>query len=309
VGTDPRPPGNDSPGIPVDASDEQIVAAAASVRAGRVLTPPSWKDGARVAVCITLDVDNEFPRLNGNARPVSLSWGEYGATTGLPRILRTLARHRVPGTFFIPGATTVLHPGVVDEVLGSGAHEIGLHGWSHEYLPALRDAEQERELLLRSIDRLTELAGTKPAGFRAPFWEFGRHTLDLLREADLRYDSSLMAMDQPYEIAAGGRPTGMIELPVHWALDDGPYFMSDVGDPDVPFEVFRREFDLAYDEGTIFVLTLHPMISGLRSRAAALDRLLEHIRSRPGVWCASMSDVVDHLSPERSDSRIGGAPR
>src|SRR5688572_2576234 len=61
------------------------------VRAGRKLTPERWPNNARVAVCLSFDVDNETPALsNNNTAPVDLSAGEYGATTGLPRVLNLL---------------------------------------------------------------------------------------------------------------------------------------------------------------------------------------------------------------------------
>ena len=43
---------------------------------------------------VTFDVDNELLQ-RANPLPVPLSVGEYGATTGLPRILDALDRHQV----------------------------------------------------------------------------------------------------------------------------------------------------------------------------------------------------------------------
>ena len=40
-------------------TDEQIEAAVNKVRAGRSLNPGSWPGGARVAVLLSFDVDNE----------------------------------------------------------------------------------------------------------------------------------------------------------------------------------------------------------------------------------------------------------
>src|SRR5438105_729552 len=83
---------NAVPRIAAGATAEQIKQAADVVRAGRALTPKTWKNGARVAVCLTFDVDNEFHFALGNAGPGALSVGEYGATTALPRILALLDR-------------------------------------------------------------------------------------------------------------------------------------------------------------------------------------------------------------------------
>lgn len=294
------PRSNDLPPVAVDASASEIRAAANRVRAGRIVAPAAWKDGARLAVCITVDVDNEFPHLlSTDARPVALSVGEYGALTGLPRVLGILERRGIPGTFFVPGGSLALHPEMADAIHEPGLHEIGVHGWTHESLPLLRDADQERELLTRAVDALTDATGVAPVGFRAPFWEFSAHTLDLIRAHGFAYDSSMMARDHPYELLVDGEPTGLLELPIQWALDDAVYFgMNATGslpDPEAAFGVFRAEFDAAYDEGGLYVLTLHSMISGFRSRAAALDRLLAHMQSRSSVWFARMRDVAEFV--------------
>src|SRR5262249_50202386 len=63
------------------------------VRAGRSLLPPSWPAGAKVAVALSFDFDNETPALRDNqSSPGVLSQGEYGARAGLPRILALLER-------------------------------------------------------------------------------------------------------------------------------------------------------------------------------------------------------------------------
>ena len=61
------------------------------------------------------------------------------------------------------------------------------------------DRAEEERLLRQSIEKVTELAGKRPVGFRAPSWAFSRHTLGLVLEAGFLYDSSMMALDEPYE--------------------------------------------------------------------------------------------------------------
>src|SRR5690349_23998683 len=50
----------------------------------------------------------------------------------------------------------------------SGVHEIGVHGWIHEDLPALNDEKEERRMLDQAIQTLTEMTGRRPVGYRAP---------------------------------------------------------------------------------------------------------------------------------------------
>src|SRR5215469_10393984 len=132
--------------ITVDSTEEQIKQSLSGARLGRKLVPKTWPNGARVVVCLSFDVDNEFLQRE-NPLPVPLSVGEYGATTSLPRILNLLDRHQVPATFFIPAMGVMLHPEMVPSILKSQRHEIGVHGWVHEFWPGLGDRDKEQRLL------------------------------------------------------------------------------------------------------------------------------------------------------------------
>ncbi len=278
----------------------EIEATVNKIRAGRDLTPKQWPGGARVAVALSFDMDAETGFLRaGQSTPQPLSRGEYGPRVGIPRILDLLERYGIPATFFIPAVSGQLHPEAVDAILNSPMkHEIALHGWAHEALSELQTRE-ERVLTQRSIQWWTRRLGRQPVGIRTPSWDFTAETLPIIRDSHLLYDSSLMGDDRPYEILADGNPTGIVELPVDWSLDDYAYYSYDrpssayyrIGDNEV-FEIYRAEFDRAHQEGTMFLLTLHPFVSGRRSRVAALERLVEHMRSKGGVWFATHEQVA-----------------
>jgi peptidoglycan-N-acetylglucosamine deacetylase len=136
--------------VTVDFTEAQIKQSMSVARFGKKLTPKTWPNGARVAVCLSFDVDNELLQRE-NPLPVPLSVGEYGATTSLPRILNLLDRHSVPATFFMPAMSSMLHPEMVPSILTRHRHEIGVHGWIHEFWPGIGDAAKEEKLLKRSI--------------------------------------------------------------------------------------------------------------------------------------------------------------
>ena len=97
---------------------EQIAEAVETVRAGRKLTPREWPNGARVAVCLSFDVDNETLSLNrGNTAPVTLSAGEFGAMSGLPRVLDKLVQYMKskPGVWFATAEQIANYIKQVDE--------------------------------------------------------------------------------------------------------------------------------------------------------------------------------------------------
>jgi peptidoglycan/xylan/chitin deacetylase (PgdA/CDA1 family) len=61
-----------------------------------------------------------------------------------------LNRYHMPATFFVTGVDAMLHPEMLTEILRGGRHEVGVHGWIHEFPPRLEDDEEER-LLDRAI--------------------------------------------------------------------------------------------------------------------------------------------------------------
>ncbi|MEJ5867580.1 polysaccharide deacetylase [Pseudokineococcus sp. 5B2Z-1] len=271
------------------------------VRAGRRLSPP-WPGGARVAVALSFDSDHEtIPLRDGETRPGRLSQGQYGARVGAPRVLDLLERHRAPASFFVPAVSALLHPEEVRDVAAAG-HEVAAHGWIHER-NALLGREDERALLLRSLDALEHLAGARPTGMRTPSWDFSDATLDLALEAGLAYDSSLMADDECYEIEQDGCPTGMVEVPVEWIRDDAPYFTMErfaAVRPHTPpravLAMWVDEYEAARASGGLFQLTMHPHVIGHRSRLVLLEELLTRITTDDDVWIATHAEVAAHAA-------------
>ena len=86
-----------------------------------------------------------------------------------------LDHYQVPATFFVTGVDAMLHPDMLAAILKSGKHEVGIHGWIHEFPPRLADGEEER-LLDKAIEYLTAAAGKRPVGYRAPSWRSTNRT-------------------------------------------------------------------------------------------------------------------------------------
>ncbi len=268
------------------------------VRAGRALKPKAWKHGARCAVAFSFDSDHETNELRDGGGSISkLSQGQYGHRRGVPRILDILGRHGVPASFYVPAVTALLYPDEQRRVVAEG-HEVGIHGWIHERNSVL-PLDAERDLQMRAADALEKITGVRPVGIRTPSWDFSPNTLAITRDMGLEYDSSMMADDDCYELLLDGEPTGVIELPVEWIRDDAIYYNMNrfaglrphMGPTDV-FDIFRRELDMAWEEGGVFQLTMHPHHSGYRSRVWVLEELIRHAKARGSVWFATHADIV-----------------
>ena len=197
----------------------------------------------------------------------------------------------------MPAVAALTYPDEQQALITAG-HEIGIHGWIHE-LNSVLPYQAERDLMLAASDTLTKITGMRPVGLRTPSWDFSPSTLRIEKEMGLLYDSSLMADEDCYELLLDGAPSGVVELPVEWVRDDAVYFMMNRFQAQRPytppadvFDIFRREFEVAYAEGGLFQLTCHPHIIGYRSRIWILEELIRLARSRKDVWFATHAEVV-----------------
>ncbi len=262
-----------------------------------------WPEGKRMAVVLSFDVDTEslwIARDPKNLdRPVTLSQGEYGANAGVPRILKLLRKYDLKATFFVPGWTMEKHPETVEAVI-AGDHEVGHHGYYHEWLDDNVALEKEKEILAKGFELLKDFTPERPAGYRSPSWEFTPNTVRLLHENRFRYTSNMMNADLPYLHKLDGKEIPLVELPVSWIMDDAPFFLYStrlmgrtITDPNHVYSIWDQEYSGFYEEGLCFVLTMHPQLTGRPSRTAMLERLIKRMRGDPGVWFATGKEVAD----------------
>ena len=261
-----------------------------------VETPIAWPGGARCAVMLSFDFDAETLWIGRDAanrkRPGVLSQGRYGADVGVPKILETLEDAGAPATFFVPGWTAENHTARVEAIVARG-HEIGHHGYLHEWIDP-EDPEAEEAELDKGLEALRKTVGVTPAGYRSPAGETSDDTVRLLTERGFVYDSSMMDGVAPYR-----HPTGLIELPWHWSLDDAVYSLFSARHPRPIFpnshiaEIWRAEFREIHAWGGLFDLVMHPQVTGRPSRIALLRDLIAWMQTFPGVWFATGRRIAE----------------
>ena len=264
-------------------------------------------------VCITFDYDNVSSTIaRGGITPTLLSRGEFGVT-GASRILDLLAAEQVPSTWFIPGHTIETYPASVAAVRDAGC-EIEHHGWTHR-VPSTLTREQENEELVRGIEAIQKLTGRKPIGYRSPAWDLSPHSVELLLEHGFAFDSSLMGQDTlPYQVRQGdrvelltpmvfGQDTRLVELPIHWSLDDFPHFeytRSDAGilpGNMVATHVLENWLgDFAWmkrmNQWGVLTYTFHPHVIGRGHRMLVLERLIHALREDGATFVTMEAGVA-----------------
>ena len=65
--------------------------------------------------------------------------------------------------------------------------------------------------------------------------------------------------------------------------------------PTLLYQLYKEEFDGAYAEGTMFVLTLHPFLSGHRAPMQHLEEFVGYMKSKPGVWFATAAQIAEYV--------------
>ena len=262
-----------------------------------------WPGDTQCVAMLTFDVDGVSSWLNRNPEfknhPSLMSMAEYGPSVATWRILDMLDSHNIKSSFFIPGYVAETHVDLVKEIARRG-HEVAHHGYMHEP-PASLSPEEEKQVLEKGIEILQGITGEAPKGYRSPSWELSEHSLGFLSSLGFSYDTSLMGDDAPYlvEPTASGNP--MVELPIHWLLDDAPNFvyapvanrLGPMRNPEEVYGTWAAEFEGLYRYGRSFNLTMHPQYIGRPGRLLMLERLIEHIRSFPNVEFMRCQDVAE----------------
>lgn len=282
--------------------------------------------GKKIAVNLGVDFDAQSLWLGGFNRPspAFMARGEFGAEVGMPRILQLFKKYDVRSTFFTPGHTLETFPKFVRQALKEG-HEIAHHGYYHEN-PTLIKKDTEKRLIELALAAHQKHLGLKPEGYRSPYWDYSENTLDLLEEFGFVYDSSLMGRDlevyrpQRWQVnwekpSVAGPASSVLEIPVSWYLDDFPTFaytgaQEGMNDTEMVYKRWTDIFDYAYNNvsNPVYAMALHPQIIGQAHHMLLLERLIQHIRSYPGVWFAPCLEIARCYVNDAEDSRKMALP-
>ncbi len=261
-----------------------------------------WPGDTQCVVLLGFDVDGISSWLNRDPsfkdHPSLMSMAEYGPSVATPRILDMLEAHSVPASFYIPGYVAETHESMVKDIFDRG-FEVAHHGYMHEP-PSTLTREQENEVIESGLRILSGITGEKPLGYRSPSWELSAHSLELLTNHEFIYDSSLMGDDAPYIVNSEANGKTIVELPIHWLLDDAPNFvyapvanrLGPMRNPEEVYGTWAAEFEGLYRYGRAFTLTMHPQYIGRPGRLLMLERLIEHIKTFPNVEFMRAIDVA-----------------
>ncbi|PVH95363.1 carbohydrate esterase family 4 protein [Periconia macrospinosa] len=301
--------------------------------------------GKRVLCCYGIDLDAVSGWLNtitGTPQnPTDLSRGIFGATVGTNRVLTLLSKYNIHATWFVPAHTAESFPGQIHKIVDAG-HEIGLHGYTHEFVSSL-SVEQQRDVLGKSMEVLKGFTGGKGVkGWTAPAWKTGREVVRVLEEFGVEYDHSFMHHDsQPYYLPDPAqtdyietnvekpashwmkpmtalKPSSIVEIPANWHLDDWPPFQLSLSQPSthgyvdthVIERLWKEQFEYLYREcpedggSFVFPISIHPQVSGKPQVLLMHERLIEWINGHEGVEWVTFERVCREFKEGRLEGVV-----
>lgn len=271
---------------------------------------PVWPNGKKCAAAITVNLNAELFWLaidpECEKMPKTLSLGQYGMTRGLDRVLEALESRGLKGTFFVPGWVCEHYSEQIKDIAERG-HEIGSLGYKNENM-ALFSAEEQKNLLEKSLKSIKECCNVVPEGFRAPDGELTSETLEAVRLLGFKYSSSLHDDDRPYMRNTGNGE--LMEIPIHWDNYDLPYFAFNYH-PAFPagqgrimsyegaLNNWKDYFDGCREYGLLYVFQTDPAASGSPGRIELFEELLDYIISYDDVWTATAGEINEYCRNRR----------
>jgi peptidoglycan/xylan/chitin deacetylase (PgdA/CDA1 family) len=236
----------------------------------------------------------------GNPLPVgafdynALSWGNYGATQGIERLLRVLDRTKVCASIMVSGVLAERHPERVRAIAGAG-HEIAAHGYAQEIVPAMLSPEEDRANIERTTELIEQVTGSRPLGWLSPRCTPGAETARHLASAGYEWHGDAFDSDRPYlqQFDTGN----IMAIPFAMEINDLPHTFRFGRTPRQFVEVFDDYLENAVnvDDGAIIIdVTAHAHCYGRPGAAWAFEKIASNAVGRDDIWIATRRELSDH---------------
>jgi allantoinase len=262
-----------------------------------------WPDGARVAVWIGLNVEHyEFgkPAISIGPQtadlvpdPLNYGWRDYGPRVGIWNLMNVLDRHGIRASVLLSSDVCDLYPQIIDA--GNERDWVWLaHGKNNSILQTHMELEEERTYLADVTETIERHTGKRPRGWLGPNLSESFNTPELLAELGFTYMCDWCNDDQPYPLRVEAGP--MISVPYSIEVNDIPLFVTKAQTGPDFLQVVVDQFECLYEvgekTGQVMAIGLHPFLIGLPFRLGYLDRALEHIASKEGVWLTTSDEIA-----------------
>jgi peptidoglycan/xylan/chitin deacetylase (PgdA/CDA1 family) len=262
-----------------------------------------WPDRAKIAMSVGIAFEaferrSQFSTESGPNKVdyFSLSYAEYGAKSGVWRLLDLMDELGLKASFSTNGLAAERHPNVMRE-LGAAGHEVVGHGWVNDELHSDDDPDREVEQIKRCVAALSQSSGMRPVGWTSPGSVGSKNTLDFLRQEGFIWNGDDASDDLPFLTATQYGP--IVTMPrTNIPQNDLIMWVAPRNPPSVFYESFRDTFDQLYAEGANgspkwIEMTLHCHMAGRPTLIPTIRKCVAYARQHQGVWFARKRDIAE----------------
>ncbi|MFL9909231.1 allantoinase PuuE [Paraburkholderia sp. RL17-337-BIB-A] len=257
---------------------------------------PSMQDGEGFTENMLTDSHALFKDVNGRDLAAEGLF-EYGSRVGFWRLMRLFQDRGLPMTIFGCALALERNPEAAAAIRESG-FDVCSHGWRWIKHYGLSEAV-EREHIRLAVESITRTTGERPYGWYCRYSPSVNTRRLVAEEGGFLYDSDYYGDELPLWTRVQNKPH--LVVPYSLTTNDGQ-FSAGMGTGNQWFEFVRDAFDMLYREGEkqpkMMSVGLHMRLIGHPSRAAGLERFLEHIMKHDDVWIARRVDIARHWIKE-----------
>ncbi|MEP2734852.1 MAG: polysaccharide deacetylase family protein [Erythrobacter sp.] len=218
---------------------------------------------------------------------------DYGNRVGVWRVLDAFKSVGVTASFAVNAVVAERYPELIEAVQANG-HEIIAHSTDmNGTIDSSLGEDAERALILDAMARLEAATGVRPKGWLSIARQQSFRTLDLLREAGVKYCCDWVNDELPYKLT-----NGMTAMPLNHELSDRQIVTVQQKSADSWAESMRDAYGwlakeaAAQNSARILPIHLTPYIMGLPYRIGALEELLADLCARKDAWFESGDEIV-----------------
>lgn len=282
---------------------------------------PQWPGDARLALNLVVnyeegsepsiadgDRDSEVGLTEGGGGVGGHDLGaesmfEYGSRVGYWRLSRILGERGLPATVMACALALERNPSAAADIIARG-WDVCAHGWRWERHAELDEAT-ERDRIARTVASLTKTVGQRPLGWYCRYAPGPNTRRLIVDEGGFLYDSDAYNDELPYWVGVAGRRH--LVVPYSLTTNDTKFMRGAIATSSQYFEMLRDGFDMLYREGDasprMMSVGLHLRITGHPSRAAGLERFLDHVMGHDRVWICRRAEIARHWHTHHQPAR------
>mgnify|MGYP006273612031 CR=1 FL=1 len=220
------------------------------------------------------------------------AWHEYGMRVGFWRFLEVFTRLGLRPTLSINASVIAAYPEVARAARDAGWEFMG-HGWLQ--VPTHRVGD-EAGMIARTVAEIASFTGRRCTGWLGPGLTETLETPDLLAAAGIEWTGDFVVDDLPARIATAHG--SILALPYSVEVNDVPVVAIQHGDETaLPRRARLQAARLiteaeATDSVKAMCIAIHPYLSGVAHRIAALEALLAEFAADPRIAIMQGDDIA-----------------